>query len=132
MQRNRLFLAAIALIVSMAQPAALRSQDNSPTETYAGDPLCRNVRGVYPHTLYKPDPDYDEKARKKKTQGVVILSVIVTKEGKTADIRVLKTLTTGLDYQAIKAVSRWRFEPVTQDGKPCPMRINVEVQFHLY
>jgi protein TonB len=86
---------------------------------------------VFPHPTYQPEPEYDDKARKKKIEGVVTLSVIVTKEGRTADIKV-KTLTPGLDHQAIKAVSRWRFDPATEDGAPCPVRINVQVQFHLY
>jgi hypothetical protein len=45
MQRNRLFAAAIALIVDMTQPIALLCQ-NSAKETYDGVPLCRNGRGV--------------------------------------------------------------------------------------
>jgi TonB family protein len=134
MRRNRLLAAAIALIVGMANPAVLICQDNSTkeTETYQGDTLCQNRRGVYPHRVYTPDPEYDDKARKKKIQGTVVLSLIVTKEGRTADIEVAKTLTPGLDKQAIKAVSQWRFEPVVQDGKACPMKIAVEVSFKLY
>jgi len=133
MQRNRLFATGIALIVSLAHPTVLLSQDNSATETYDGQPLCHLLRrGGEPHAIYQPSPDYDEKARKKKIQGVVVLSVIVTQEGRTADIKVTKTLTPGLDQQAIKAVSRWRFDPATKDGQPCPVRIAVDVSFHLY
>jgi TonB family protein len=131
MQRNRSFALAILLIVCTVQ-ATLLSQDNSAKETYDGLPLCRNGRGVLTHPTYQPAPEYDDKDRKKKIEGVVTLSIIVTKEGRTADIKVVKTLTPGLDQQAIKSVSRWTFEPVVQDGQPCPMRINVQVQFHLY
>jgi TonB family protein len=135
MARARLFATAIALLVSTGRPTALfcqETQDSSANATYEGDALCQSRRGVYPHRVYTPDPDYDEKARKKKIQGTVVLSTIVTKEGATADIKVVRTLTPGLDQQAIKAVSRWRFEPVVQDGKACPMKIIVEVEFHLY
>ena len=133
MPRARLIAFSTLLVVCALQPAVSVCQDNSaPAETYNGDPLCQTRRGVFPHPIYQPDPDYDEKARKKKLQGTVTLYVIVTKEGRTADIKVVKTLTPGLDQQAIKAVSRWRFEPVTQDGQVCPMHINVQVQFKLY
>ena len=132
MRRHRLFAAAIVLIVGVVQPIAVFGQDNQAKETYDGVPLCRNSRGVFPHPTYQPDPEYDDKARKKKIQGVVTLSAIVTTEGRTADIKVVKTLTPGLDQQAIKSVSRWRFEPVTQDGQLCPMRVAIEVQFRLY
>jgi TonB family protein len=132
MRRNRLFALAILLIVSALQSTLLFCQDNSATETYDGQPLCQKRRGVFPHPIYQPGPEYDDKARKKKIEGTVTLSVIVTKEGGTADIKVIKTLTPGLDQQAIKAVSRWKFEPVAQDGQACPMRMNVEVSFRLY
>ena len=132
MQRHRLFALPLFLILSVVHPAQLLSQDDAAQQMYKGDPLCKSRRGAYPHPVYQPDPDYDEKARKKKIQGTVTLSVIVTKEGSTADIKVVKTLTPGLDQQAIKAVSRWRFEPLMQDGQVCATHINVEVQFKLY
>jgi protein TonB len=132
MRRNRLFALAILVMVSALQPARSFGQDTSDKETYDGEALCQNRRGVYPRAIYTPDPEYDDKARKKKIEGTVTLSVIVTKEGRTADIKVVKTLTPGLDQQAMKAVSRWKFEPATQDGQLCPMHINVQVQFKLY
>ena len=58
--------------------------------------------------------------------------MVLTKEGRTADIKVTKSLTPGLDQQAIKAVSQWTFEPVMVDGQPCPLRIAVQVSFRLY
>lgn len=149
MKQGWLSILVASLAINIGTPIVLHGQDNSaaPTcaegsaqqdcrdkakETYQGDALCQSRRGVYPHRVYTPDPDYDNQARKKRIQGTVILSTIVTKEGTTADIKVLRTLTPGLDQQAIKAVSRWRFEPVVQDGKTCPMKINVEVAFRLY
>jgi len=123
---------SISISIGMAQPTALLGQDNSAKETYDGEPLCQNRRGVFPHPTYRTDPEYDDKDRKTKTQGTVVLSVIVTKEGNTVDIKVTKTLTPGLDQQAIKCVSQWRFEPVIQDGKVCPAKMAVEVTFHLY
>jgi protein TonB len=132
MRRRRLFAAAMVLIVGVAQPMAMFGQDDPAKESYDGVPMCRNARGVFPRSTYRPDPEYDDKARKKKIQGVVTLSAVVTTEGRTVDIKVVKSLTPGLDQQAIKSVSRWRFEPVSQDGQLCPMRVNVQVQFRLY
>jgi TonB family protein len=58
--------------------------------------------------------------------------VIVTKEGTTADIKVTKSLTPGLDQQAIKSVSQWTFEPIVVDGQPCPLKMAIQVNFKLY
>ena len=132
MQRIRLVALAIALIIVLAHPASLLSQDNSTKETYDGVPLCHNRRGVFPRRIHTPDPEYDDKDRKKKIQGTVTLSAILTTEGKLADIKVRKSLTPGLDQQAIKAVSQWTFEPVAEDGQTCPTRMNVQVQFRFY
>jgi TonB family protein len=132
MQRNWLVALAMALIVFTVQPTFLFCQDNSAKETYDGEPLCRPSRGANPRPTYVPNPEYDEKDRKKRIEGVVTLSFIVTKEGRTADIKVIKSLTPGLDQQAIKAVSRWTFEPATKDGEPCPARVTTQMQYKLY
>jgi TonB family protein len=138
MRGNGFFGFAMLLAISVAQPGMLfcqeKSADSNEPDSYQGEPICPNAhqRGVYPHPTYQPEPEYDNKSRKKKTHGLVILSTIVTKEGTTADIKVVKSLSPELDKQAIKAVTRWKFEPATYEGKPCPMVVSVEVQFKLY
>jgi TonB family protein len=110
------------------------AQDDSAAETYQGDRFCPNRKGVYPKPIYpQAEPEYDSKDARARVQGTVILSAIVTKEGKTTEIKIVKSLTPGLDKQAIKTVSKWRFQPeINEDGQPCPAKINVEVAFKLY
>jgi TonB family protein len=85
-----------------------------------------------PKALYTPDPSYDEKARKAKYQGTCSLSLIVGSDGQPRDIKVVRAIGKGLDAKAVQAVSTWRFQPATKDGKPVPVLVNVEVGFHLY
>jgi periplasmic protein TonB len=85
-----------------------------------------------PRTIYAPDPEYSEEARKAKYQGVVVLHLIVGPDGRTRDIRALRTLGMGLDEKAIEAVRAWRFEPAKKDGQAVSVAINVEVNFNLY
>jgi len=151
MKRNLPLTFAFLLIALLALPAAFcqdapakgncpgsAAKENcpasSPQETYDGEPLCGCCgHGVTaPRATHTPDPKYDNKDRNKKVQGVVTLSVIVTKDGGAADIKVVKSLTPGLDEQAIKAVSRWRFDPAMEGGEPCSTKVNVVVQFRLY
>ena len=73
-----------------------------------------------------------EEARKNKWQGVVILKLIIGKDGKPQDISVQRTLGMGLDEKAIEAVKQWRFEPGTKDGQPVPVEVSMEVSFRLY
>ena len=124
-------LIAFVLLVFSVLPSRLACQD-APQETYKGEAICPIRRGVYPHRVYTPDPSYDDKDRKKRTQGTVVLSLIVTKEGGTDDVKVETSLTPGLDKEAVKAVSRWKFEPMMVDDKLCPTKIKVEVTFRLY
>lgn len=85
-----------------------------------------------PRTLYAPDPEYSEEARKAKWQGTVVLWVIVGPDGRPRDIRIQRSLGMGLDEKAIEAVRQWKFEPARKDGQPVAVQINVEVNFRLY
>jgi len=85
-----------------------------------------------PKSLFAPDPEYSEEARKAKYQGTCVLYLIVGPDGKPRDIRVARSLGLGLDEKAIEAVRQWKFEPAMKDGKPVAVAINVEVDFRLY
>lgn len=85
-----------------------------------------------PLCLYCPDPEYSEEARKAKYQGVVVLWAIVDENGRARDVRVQKSLGLGLDEEAVRAVQNWRFKPAERGGKPVPVYMTIEVNFHLY
>jgi TonB family protein len=90
----------------------------------------RNV--TMPHATFAPGPEYSEQARKKKINDTVLLSLTVTVDGTTRDIKVVKGVGYGLDEKAVAAVSRWKFTPALKDGQPIEKEITVEVNFHLY
>jgi TonB family protein len=93
----------------------------------------RAIPGVTaPKPVYHPNAEYTDKARKKKIQGSVVVSIVVTDEGTVRDAQIASGLEKDLDKQALKAVSTWKFEPATKDGKPVAVRIRVEVDFRLY
>jgi protein TonB len=85
-----------------------------------------------PKPVSMPNPEYTEKARKKKLNGVVVIAMIVTPEGDVRDLKVIKSLDKDLDKQALAAVSTWNFEPATKDGKPVAVHLTTEVDFRLY
>jgi protein TonB len=84
-----------------------------------------------PKPVYMPNPEYSDKGRKKKINGAVAVTMIVTADGTVRDVKVSKGLEESLDRQAIAAVSKWRFEPATKDGKPVAVHLDVEVDFRL-
>ena len=84
-----------------------------------------------PQLVHKVDPEYSEAARKSKFQGVVVLSVVVQKDGTVRDIRVIRSLGLGLDEKAIEAVKQWRFRPGERGGQAVDVMASVEVIFRL-
>jgi len=84
-----------------------------------------------PIPIYKPEPEYSEEARKAKFQGTVMLAIVVDTDGKAKNIQVVRSLGMGLDEKAVEAVAKWRFKPGYKDGRPVPVKANVEVNFRL-
>ena len=84
-----------------------------------------------PVLLYRVDPEFSEEARKAKHQGVVVLAIEVDTNGQARNLRVIQGLGLGLDEKAIEAVSRWRFRPGMEDGRPVVMAATIEVNFRL-
>ena len=85
-----------------------------------------------PQVIFDPEPSFSDEARKAKAQGVVMLLLVVGKDGLPHDIRVGQSLGMGLDEKAIDAVHRWRFRPATLNGQPVATEIAVQVDFRLY
>jgi len=111
-------------------PDYSRKADDIPEEYGV---LRAGLSGVtVPACLYCPNPDYPDSARVAKAQGTVVLSVVVTPEGNATSIYVVKGAPLGLTAQAVQAARRWRFRPGEKDGKPVPVRVQVEAIFRLY
>ncbi len=96
------------------------------------DPLAMQPGDTAPKATNVANPEYSEEARRKKIQGVVMVSVLVTAEGEPTDIRLEKSLGYGLDEKAVEAASEYRFQPGVRNGNPVPMRIMMEMSFKLY
>jgi TonB family protein len=117
------------LLGGRAVPAQDPPQE-TPDIVYDLDHVGRGV--TVPKAVYMPDPEYTDRVRKKKIRGSVVLSIVVTDKGTVRDAKVVTGVDKDLDKQALKAVSGWRFEPATKDGKPVAVRVKVEVDFKLY
>lgn len=85
-----------------------------------------------PIPIYSPEPAYSEEARKAKFQGIVMLWVIVDAQGLVRNVQISKQLGMGLDEEAVKTVSTWRFKPALEHGVAVPVRAQVEVSFRLF
>jgi TonB family protein len=74
---------------------------------------------------------YTKKAEKAGIEGTVVLLCTVGIDGRAHDIKVAHSLGGDLDESAMKALSKWKFEPATLNGKPVPYQISIETNFFM-
>jgi TonB family protein len=94
--------------------------DNFP-EVYGGKVELK--RFLHDHLVYPPE-DF-----KNKKEGTVELTFIVTKEGKTTDVKILKSLTQATDKEAIRLLKLLDWIPSTKEGVPANVNFNLEIPF---
>ena len=78
------------------------------------------------HTL----PAYPQLARQARTEGDVILQVIIDKAGNVSDPKVVSGPAV-LRQSALDAVRTWKYEPTMLDGLPMSVQMLVTVRFRL-
>lgn len=98
-----------------------------------GEPVYRVGGDVLaPRAIFSPDPEYSEEARQGELQGTCLLLMVVGTDGKTHDMRIVRSLGMGLDERSVEAIRTWRFDPATKNGQPVAVAINVETRFRLH
>jgi periplasmic protein TonB len=85
-----------------------------------------------PRIIYSIDPEFSDEARRAKYEGVVVIQLIVDTHGLPQDIEVVRHLGMGLDGKAVEAVKQYKFKPAQYQGHAVPVRILIDVDFHLY
>jgi TonB family protein len=78
--------------------------------------------------IHRVDPDYPAAARPAKLQGVIVLDVLVGRNGLVVDVRALNGPEV-LAQAAMDALRWWRFEPYRVDGQPVVVETTVAVEF---
>jgi protein TonB len=84
--------------------------------------------------LYKrnPPPVYPRRAKRRGYEGVVVLEILVNKQGRPAEIKIVTSSGYGvLDRAAERAVRQWVFEPATRGEEKIAMWVQVPVRFQL-
>lgn len=85
-----------------------------------------------PEYSKNPPLEYPRRARDRGYQGTVVLEVLVDRQGKVKDIRILSsTGHTILDSSAMNSVRNWSFEPGRKGQERVEMWVRVPVRFKL-
>lgn len=84
-----------------------------------------------PVVIERVEPMYPEDGRAARVAGIVILEVVIDRNGNVKNPRVLKPLPFGLDQAAVDAVRQWKFRPGTVNGEPVDVIFNLTINFML-
>jgi TonB family protein len=80
--------------------------------------------------VHKVDPEYPAAARQEKLQGVILLDVVVGRDGSVLETRAMNGPDV-LAQAAMEALRWWKFEPYSVQGKPAVVETTVAVEFKL-
>ena len=105
-----------------------------------GDGLEENTGGGFyrpggdvsmPIEIRKGTPQYTSDAMRARAQGAIMVQCVVQASGVCSNIRVTRSFAPsfGLDQEAIKAASQWRFRPGMRRGEPVPVVVTLEIDF---
>jgi len=128
---------AVAVQISAQISFSLGNHDKHPSpsvdRSQGMDKACRQGGGVKPpQATYMPDPVFSEEEKLHEGanhKGVVILSLIVSQEGRPKGVKVIRSLAPYLDKKAIETVYTWKFDPASQDCRPIAGQMSVQINF---
>jgi protein TonB len=71
-----------------------------------------------PLPLVRVEPEYPPQARQRKLEGWVQVRFTISTAGSVKDAAVVKSSHSLFERNALQAVSKWKYQPQLQDGKP--------------
>ncbi len=113
---------AFAQSVAASSTRATAAQSDEPLK------VGGNIRP--PRKIYNVSPIYPADAQAAGIQGVVIMEIIIDKEGNVRDVEVVRSIPE-LDQAAVDAVWQWMYEPTLLNGAPVEVAMTVTVNFTL-
>jgi len=84
-----------------------------------------------PVATTKVDPAYPPDVLRDHIEGTVTLYAVIRADGKVDGIRVLQSLDSRLDANAVHALYSWRFRPGMKNGEPVPIEAVVQIPFRM-
>jgi TonB family protein len=85
-----------------------------------------------PRLVWQVAPEIPDEAKKKALVTSVLIRIIVDTDGRPHDLWLVHAAGYGLDEEAIKAVSQYKFQPATGDNTPVPVAVNVDVNSRVF
>jgi protein TonB len=114
-------------------PGRGRGLGNGRDRGTGGESFQPGADVTMPVEIRKGSPQYTPEAMRARAQGAIMVECLVQTTGVCANIRVKQSFnpTFGLDQEAIKAATQWRFRPGMRRGEPVPVLVTMEIAFTL-
>jgi periplasmic protein TonB len=113
-------------------------EETTTLETVATGPASNKpalpsvLEAAQPEYSQNPPISYPKRARRRGYEGTVLLEVLVNKNGKVADLRILASSGYSiLDRSAVNSVKTWSFVPAKKGYDTIDMWVQVPVRFKL-
>jgi periplasmic protein TonB len=113
-----LFSIVFLLALNYNQSAQTKDADVMPSPVGGIMAIAKNV--VYP-----------DEAKKAGVQGKVYVEATIDENGNVVKTSVKKSVGSGCDEAAMKAIRKTKFTPGTKDGKPVKVSVTIPIQFKL-
>jgi TonB family protein len=85
-----------------------------------------------PVAVRRVEPLYPEAARRNGVRGIVVLQVLVGKDGRVKDAVVVQGLPYGLGDSALDSIRKWQFRPATRNGEPVDAIFDMTFSFRTW
>ena len=85
-----------------------------------------------PEALNSVEAEYPADARLHHVNGLCNVRIVVDVQGNPQDAHIIHCTDSAFEQNSLSAVKQYRFKPAsTQDGKPVPVMIHVQISYHL-
>ncbi|HEX4267287.1 MAG TPA: energy transducer TonB [Steroidobacteraceae bacterium] len=119
-----------ASTTAVAAVQRLGSESQSRPQAAAGPDLQALAQQLQ-RTRYVA-PEYPDRALTDRISGSVTVQYTVNKKGYTEDVKVIESDPRGVfDGAATDAIRRWRYRPVSYDGRPIEVPVRTRIRFEL-
>jgi TonB family protein len=115
-------------------PSPVENADAKPaTAVKEGDTVDLTPDVVRPELTKRVNPAYPPAAQRKRIEGTVICSALISERGDVEDVKVLRGAggSSGLNEAAQQSIRQWKFRPAVKDGKRVKVWMTYPIVFKL-
>jgi TonB family protein len=133
--RRTLQLARLALLLALlsAGCSQMNYQDRARTPLKPMQSVVGKKSGAFdvpPKVLEGTRPDYPEPEGERREKGFVSLICTIDARGRLTSFEVESATSASFEYEAIRAIAKWKFAPAMKDGHPVEGKLRVPLRFN--